>query len=281
MNNKKNSFFRGIFKKNNYIIENIKNKSKSKNVYENNIKKEKICSLKSIALKTFILFCYTISSVFISFIILNYLLNKNYMVYPKTLFIGLVCFSLIQIPLFILSVKTNLKNQKIISKSIACLQGGSLGFFLHFLKIIYINLSHGVILAFLSTVTLFLIVHFLYYNNIITVNNKFRVFVIVSFFIISMIMIIISLIQRYSGLFNNSMVFTSRPLFLFISLFCLILGCMSLATDFDDANFIVSQKLHKDNEWLVALGFHLNLIYIFIQCIRILIELGFFESRNK
>lgn len=196
-------------------------------------------------------------------------------IFIKTVFLS--CF-LIELILFFLSNIVSLQYQKTIAISIALTEGITLGFFLNLLKLYYSNFMYGIAFAFISTIMLFMIVHLLYTNNIITVNNKFRMFFIISLLILFITKLLLNLISSYSN--NSQDMFINEQIFFIFSICFLILGCMSLALDFDDANFIVSQKIHKDNEWRVALGFHMNLIYIFIQCIILLIKLGFFKKKN-
>ncbi|WCA22326.1 Bax inhibitor-1/YccA family membrane protein [Candidatus Phytoplasma oryzae] len=273
------NFLKKVFKKNNYIIEDMK--LKSQEIYSNySSTKKKSCSLNSIALKTLFLFCCTALGILISDILLFRYMKMNINKSNSYSFISilLISCSLIQCFLFILSNKISLNYQKIIATIIAFVEGITLSCFFNLLKMYYSNLIYGIILAFFSTIALFLIVQFLYINNIITVNNKFKVFAIVSCLILILTQFIINIFLYFTH-FQISR--TNNLFFLIVSLCFLIMGCMNLAIDFDDANFIVSHQLHKDNEWRIALGFHMNLIFIFIRCILILIELGFLKKDSN
>jgi uncharacterized YccA/Bax inhibitor family protein len=273
MINNNNNNNRSFFKKNNFIIEEIKNSR----TFSGSPKQT--CSFRSISIKTVFLFLFTLMSSLCSFSCLVYLIKNinSQETLSKTMFFiktTLLFCVVLQFILIIYSNFLSLKYQKIISIMFSSLEGITLGFLLAFLKIQYSNFSEGIILAVLSTIMLFITVHFLYFNGLIKVDNRLRIFTMISF-------LILAIIQTFMHFMNMTTNYYSNPLFLLISICFLILGCITLATDFDDANFIVSQKVHKDNEWKVALGFNLNLIFIFIQCIRILLALGFFKEKNN
>ncbi|MFR0367846.1 Bax inhibitor-1/YccA family membrane protein [Candidatus Phytoplasma palmae] len=250
--------------KNNPLIERIKNEAKTKSRKFAKLDDKNICSKKSISLKTFFLFLCTIATSITTYRFLlqtQYYTNFNFV---NKLFTYVFLLSIIQFILVIMINMVNIRIRKFIAISFALIEGINLSLFLSFLNIAYKNAIEGITIALTSTILLFTISHFLYSCNIIKINQKFR-----SFLLISLLLLIVMQFFRLLNFFS-----------LLITVFSLFLGCMSLAVDFEDADFIISNRLHKDNEWNIALGFHITLIWIFKNLINLLQILGFFKKYN-
>ncbi|WP_210352276.1 Bax inhibitor-1/YccA family membrane protein [Texas Phoenix palm phytoplasma] len=255
---------RTIFQ-NNPLIEKIKNEAKAESHKFSKLDDKNVCSKQSISLKTFFLFLCTIATSIATYHFLfqtNYYSNFNFL---NKLFIYIFSLSIVQFFLVIMMNIVNIRIRKFVAISFALIEGINLSLFLSFLNIFYKNAIEGITIALISTILLFTISHFLYYCNIIIINKKFRSFLLISFLIL--------IIMQFLNILN----FFS----LIITVFSLFLGCMSLAVDFEDANFIISNKMHKDNEWNIALGFHITLIWLFKNLINLLQILGFFKRRNN
>ncbi len=121
--------------------------------------------------------------------------------------------------------------------------------------------------AVVGTLVVFLIMHFLYYQGILKVNNKFRMavsvssIVIIAFLMINMLVSIISGKNYLSG-YGTQLV---------ISGVLLVLGSAYLAIDFDKAEQIMQFDISKKYEWYLAFAFLTTLILIFERIARILI----------
>ncbi|XXP77460.1 MAG: Bax inhibitor-1/YccA family protein [Lettuce witches'-broom phytoplasma] len=118
-----------------------------------------------------------------------------------------------------------------------------------------------------GTLAVFLIMHFLYYQDILKVNNKFRMSVLVSSIVIIAFLIINTLVSIISGVNFLSGYGTQ----LAISGVLLVLGSAFLAIDFDNAEQIMKFDISKKYEWSLAFAFLTTLILIFEQIARILI----------
>ncbi|MGE9276387.1 MAG: Bax inhibitor-1/YccA family membrane protein [Candidatus Phytoplasma pruni] len=128
----------------------------------------------------------------------------------------------------------------------------------------------------IGTLVVFLIMHFLYYQEILKVNNKFRISSLVSFIVILAFLTINMLVSFISGK-NYLSGYWSQ---LAISGVLLVLGSAFLAIDFDNAEQIMTFDISKKYEWSLAFAFLTTLIFIFEQIARILI-LTMLEKKNN
>ncbi|MCQ9618498.1 MAG: Bax inhibitor-1/YccA family protein [Candidatus Phytoplasma pruni] len=127
-----------------------------------------------------------------------------------------------------------------------------------------------------GTLVVFLIMHFLYYQGILKVNNKFRMSVLVSFIVIFAFVMINMLVSIISGKNYLSGYWPQ----LAISGVLLVLGSAFLAMDFDNVEQIMKFDISKKYEWSLAFAFLMTLILIFEQIARILI-LTMLEKENN
>src|SRR5690606_37691630 len=97
-----------------------------------------------------------------------------------------------------------------------------------------------------------------------------------------------SLISMLVGTLILSIMSLTNPVFvvelannfgfaLFISIFAVVIGAFMLTLDFDRADQVIAMGLGKEYEWVVALGFMITLVYIYVNILRLLVVL----QRNR
>ncbi|MDV3196162.1 MAG: Bax inhibitor-1/YccA family protein [Candidatus Phytoplasma stylosanthis] len=273
------SFFKQNSKniKNNPIIENIKSTvTKEYGIMYNSDIIFQTSKLSSIGLKTAFLFLCTFISSLLSGILfckfpIQILIENHYML--------LLVITLIQLILLFrlsfLSFKGSIEKQKNLVIAYALIEGISVGIYIAILKMAgYKNIFESVMISSLTTFILFMITHFLYSTNLIKLNKKLYLFALSSIITLFFINLGISILKRYTD------ITISTPLLIFVALFSLLIGCIFLAIDFHDAEFLVENRLPKEYEWNAALGFHITLIFIFFQVMRLLRYFGFLKREN-
>ncbi|RAM57792.1 hypothetical protein DH96_01685 [Candidatus Phytoplasma oryzae] len=260
--------------KNNFIIERFKNGWKIRSVKDSD--QSSTCSVKSIAFKTFLLFCLSFLSCIFTHLIFNYWINKTViskitkLYYIKRI---MVCCIVAQIAISIATFFSSLKHQKKISISMSIIDGISIYFFFYLLNYHFYNVGQACCLAIVATAILFMSVHLIYKLNIIKVNRyKWRMILFACAFTLILTELIASWVLKISY---------KHPLYLFLIGGSLFFASITLLRDFDDMNTLVSYQIHKDHEWIIALGFYLNIIYIFINIIRLLMATGFLKERES
>ncbi|KND62713.1 Bax inhibitor-1/YccA family membrane protein [Candidatus Phytoplasma phoenicium] len=235
----------------------------------------KTCEFTTIGIKTVFLFLCTFVTAFPSGVCF-YVFRDN--MYIQSFFITLLIASfLVHIfLLFKLSFNSHaIEKYKNLVIMFALVQGISIGASISILYQslgpTYYDFVNMILLAFLITGILFMVSHFLYSTNLIKVNQKLYLCFIASFITLFFIIFL----SCFFSFFN------SVAIMIPITLFCLFLGCMMICFDLHNAEFIVENKLPKEYEWKVALGFHMTLIYIFFQAIRLLQLSGMFSRQNN
>ncbi|PQP79570.1 hypothetical protein C6B37_01580 [Candidatus Phytoplasma phoenicium] len=227
----------------------------------------KTCEFTTIGMKTVFLFLCTFLTAFLSYGLSFVLQGTN--AKPK-IFFTLFIFSFVtQIYLLFKLSSNEVKKHKKIVIIFALLQGISIGEIVFVLNKYYSNVFSMILLAFLTVGILFMVSHFLYSTNLIKVNQKFQL----CFTAASITFFFILLFSKFIQL--------SHFILIPITLFGLVLGCMMIFSDLKNAEFIVANKLSKEYEWTVAFGFHMTFIFLFMQIIRLLLLLGFFQERNN
>ena len=81
------------------------------------------------------------------------------------------------------------------------------------------------------------------------------------------------------GLFMPA-IYNNFGIMLFIELFLLIYGAITLIFNFDEANYVVAAGCEKKAEWSVSLGLIVSLIYIYVQVLYFLILIFGNSNRN-
>jgi uncharacterized YccA/Bax inhibitor family protein len=109
--------------------------------------------------------------------------------------------------------------------------------------------------------------HFLYYQDILKVNNKFRIAIGASSMVVLFFLITNFIISSFGGGDYLSGKFSQ----LIISGILLMLGSAFLAIDFDNAEQIIKFNISKKYEWSLAFAFLTTLMFIFWQIAKILI----------
>ncbi|WP_334331097.1 Bax inhibitor-1/YccA family membrane protein [Candidatus Phytoplasma prunorum] len=255
----------------NDVVNGCVNKKSIISTYKNNV------SRKSIALKTIMLLVVTILSTMITFFLFNgaRFVPNQLKIQENTNIITLILY-ILPIISFLLIMSSRflpVQTTKFIATTYSILEGIFFGTLFCFLNVVYSNVFMLISIDFLSVLCLFIIMNLAFYNNIIKVNKKF-----VTFIVTSMILIfILDLIILFTGILGNGV----SPLFgALVSIIAIIISTLSLAMDFQYADYIVEQNISKDYEWKVALGFQITLIYIFIRILQLMMYLGVFKKRE-
>ncbi|TVY12274.1 Bax inhibitor-1/YccA family membrane protein [Candidatus Phytoplasma pini] len=252
-----NLFFNNLLKE----ISEEKNKKSNEIIY---LKTKTTCTHLSIFVKTLFLFLL----VFVSGLFAFFLSPETISISAMTK-IGIL--SLIQF--FLIIIRCSKKYFRRIAIFYSLIEGVNFGFILRLLNYHYSNIFFISIIALLSICLLFIIIHSLHAYNIIEVNNKTRIFLSISLFILFIIYVL-------------QIVFLSKSLEhsflgLLISGFGLFIACLTLAVDLEDSRYIVQQRLSKEYEWRIAMGFLITFVFMFWQIIQILIRLGFLKEREE
>lgn len=258
--NKRNN----AFIQENPIIAKIKRKTMEKREIYSFASVVKTCEFTTIGMKTVFLFLCTFLTAFLSYGLSSILSKEESSKIFGILFI-FAFFTKIYL-LFKLSFNSVEKHKKLVI-IFALLEGITIGKLVFILKDFSSNAFSMILLSFLTTGILFMVSHFLYSTNLIKVNQKFQL-CLTAVSITLFFLILFSILSKIS--FNWP-----------ITLFSLVFGFMMIFSDLKNAEFIVTNKFSKEYEWTVAFGFHMTFIFLFIQVIRLLLLLGFFQEKNN
>ncbi|MDV3167143.1 MAG: Bax inhibitor-1/YccA family protein [Vigna little leaf phytoplasma] len=135
----------------------------------------------------------------------------------------------------------------------------------------YQNSFIGIVLALGGTLVLIITVYTLYIKNILRVDQKFKFLTLLFVILWSICLIIYAILEFFK---------VENPIFfltiLFLQFFSTILF---LANDINDAEYLVTQRFPQKYEWLMAFGFHMTLINMFLHFLRLLEFCGFFRKK--
>lgn len=137
-------------------------------------------------------------------------------------------------------------------------------------------------LALLITLSIFLAAVFLYSKRIITVGFRFRSFLLIAGLGVIVFSVFFSLLA-VALFFINGMnlysVFYFSGLGVVVSLFMCLLASMYVIYSLSVADNLISSGVEKTMEWYAAYAITLNVIYLYIEILRLLIIL--FGRKNN
>lgn len=122
--------------------------------------------------------------------------------------------------------------------------------------------------AVFSTFIIFAVMLTLFGTGILRVGSKFRKFCFA--FTIGAIALI--LFTTIMSLVLGSVLTSSQyfGVMIFVELFLLVYGIITLSLNFSEAQYVVQRGATKDAEWQVALGLTVSLVYIYIELVRLI-----------
>lgn len=232
----------------------------------NNDETYEVATAKGIGLKTILLVGITILSVFFSVKFIPASSPVSFILYIGIIIANFVC----QIVIY-----RNVNLAKKLSIVYAILEGLLLGIIIgtlaHFLGNTGFVISG---LALVATIAIFFAASILYTTGVIKAGNKLRsfmfVFLIGSIFV-SLFVALFSLIFRSAFLeFYNSFGLT---LMLIVSIIMVLSASIYVVISLDNAAIIVSNEADKKYEWLAAYGILINIIWLYIEVLRLLMIL--------
>lgn len=158
-----------------------------------------------------------------------------------------------------------------LSKVMSILTAISEGLLLGMLSLVAETVVHGAImLAMFVTLTVFSVTLALYRFRVIKVGNRFRSFMYISLLSLMIVSIFVAIMQ-----FLLPSVFqVSWGLAVLISVALIIYGALLLIWDFDRVENMVTAGVDKRYEWTLALGLLLDIVWIYIEVIRLIILLA-------
>jgi uncharacterized YccA/Bax inhibitor family protein len=141
------------------------------------------------------------------------------------------------------------------------------GLFLGFISAIYSAIFQDQIVsvALMATFGVLFVMLFLYTTGVIRVGNYFRRFMrtsLISFLVISLIMVGLSFTSIGVGIFNS--------MYLMIAVIGVILASLYLLMDFDQITRYVDGGAPKQTEWALSLGLVVSLVWLYVELLRII-----------
>lgn len=132
------------------------------------------------------------------------------------------------------------------------------------------------LLSLVMTIAIFLAASILYTTGVIKVTNKFRTFMFVTLFGILIGSLAISLLSIFMpGLI--SMVF-GYNVSLIVAIVFVVLAGLYVTISVDNAHKMVEMGLNKEYEWYAAYGILINLVWLYLEILRLLLILA---SKNR
>jgi len=150
----------------------------------------------------------------------------------------------------------------------ALLEGVFLGVISLFFEVIYPGI---VIQAALLTLSVALLMNFLYRNKIIVVTEKFRSVLIMATFSIFFVYLISIILSFFS--INIPYIHGSGPFGILFSLVVVTIASLNLLLDFDFIDKASDKKLPVDMEWYGAFALTVTLVWIYIEILKLLAKL--------
>lgn len=130
----------------------------------------------------------------------------------------------------------------------------------------------GAAVAILAVVLVTMLV--LYSTGIVKASGKLKTVVftvLISYILLSLVGLIFSLV---GSTFINDLFFGNGMLAIGLSAILVLVGAIMLVFDFEAASQVVETESDKKYEWCVSLGLMVSLVYLFIQILRLLIQLA-------
>ena len=159
----------------------------------------------------------------------------------------------------------------------ALMEGLMLGVFTGILEVLLPQ--QGLMLsaaALIVTVGIFIAAVILYTTGVIRVGSFFRKFMftaLIGTVIASLALSFFGLILMLAGGGNIFTFIYSSPLGLIISIVMVILASLYVVISIDNANRIVEGRMDKTYEWLASYGILLNIIWLYMEVVRLLLIL--------
>ncbi|MEC4559278.1 MAG: Bax inhibitor-1/YccA family protein ['Conium maculatum' witches'-broom phytoplasma] len=225
---------------------------------------------KGVAAKTMILLLTVFVSGILHFSLVSLISGTNEVVKAQLLYSSIGVASMLGFVSMMVSIFAVEMNQKPFAIMYAVSEGILISGVFGLFSVLNSNYSAIILIlatAVVGTLAVFLIMHFLYYQGILKVNNKFRMAVLVS----SIVIIAFLMINMLVSIMGGPNFLDKYSIQLAISGVLLVLGSALLAIDFDNAEQIMQFDISKKYEWSLAFAFLTTLILIFEQIARILI----------
>lgn len=211
---------------------------------------------KGITIKTIFLLAITIIiAAFVAFA-LPTILENNF----STFYVTLVISSIVGIIAVIVG-RMSLK----FAKYASVIYAGCEGLFLGSISAILDTLYPGIVsTAVFTTIVLFSIMLVLFSTGILKMSSKFRTFC----FALTIGAIAITLMVSLFSLFIDYSQYLG--VMIFVEVFLLFYGVITLGLNFSEANYVVASGASKDAEWSVSLGLLVSIVYIYVEVLRLL-----------
>lgn len=136
-------------------------------------------------------------------------------------------------------------------------------------------------MALVITICVFIVGMILYTKGYITVGRKFYTFLICASIGISvafLVMFITSMVSLFVGGTSFFAMFYSSPLYILLSVFMCLIASLYLIASLANADRMVKYGADVDMEWFGAYCITLNVIYLFLEVLRLILIL---VSRNR
>ncbi len=135
--------------------------------------------------------------------------------------------------------------------------------------------------ALVITICVFIVGLILYTKGYIKVGRRFYTFLIcasIGTFVAFILMFIMSLVTLFTGGPSLFEMFYSSPLYLLVSVFMCLIAALYLIASIANADRLVKYGVEKDLEWFGAYAITLNVIYLFLEVLRLILIL---VARNR
>ncbi len=230
-------------------------------------------TVEGIGKKTLLLLSITLVT---SLIMIGIILNNGFLpflLYPVSIIFTVV----VQIIMCFSPIKA-----KFLSIPYAISEGLTIGVLCGVLEIALPN--QGLFIAgfaLIITICVFIVGLILYSRGYIKVGRRFYTFLIcasVGTLIAFIVMMVTGLILSFTGGQNILQMFYSSPLYLLLSVFMCLIASMYLIASIANADRMVQCGVDADLEWYGAYAITLNVIYLFIEILRLILII---VSRNR
>lgn len=226
------------------------------------------CTKSGIGIKTTLL-------VFITFIsAVAMMVNLDRLGGAALIFYGVVAVVNFILQLIICFVP---KTTKVLSIPYAIFEGLLIGVLVGLIELVLPGSGYQIgLLALVMTIAIFLAAAILYSSGVIKVTNKFRTFMFVSLLGIVIGSFAVAIMSLFiPGLFA---LIQSEQLSLIVAIILVVFAGLYVTISLDNANKMVESNLPKQYEWYAAYGILINLVWLFLEVLRLLLILA---SKNN
>ncbi len=176
----------------------------------------------------------------------------------------------------------NMKAARVLAIPYAIMEGLTIGCLCGLLELALPNLGLKIsAVALMLTLSIFVACLLLYSLKIVKVGYKFRNFVLVAscgFVLFMLIFFLMSLVMRFTSNFNMLSYFFMDGLFLLICAIMCVFATLYVLMSIANAHNMIEAGMGKVYEWYAAYAIVLNVIYLFVEVLRLLLILA---SRNR